>query len=57
MRVTLWYIVARNTLTVISSSSSALVSLTQRYDGIRPLKKETQLALWISLRTLCRIDE
>eukprot|EP01133_Synstelium_polycarpum_P019205 gene19205-23005_t len=29
----------------------------QKYDGIRPLKKETQLALWISLGTLCRIDQ
>jgi integrase len=29
----------------------------QKYDGIRPLKKETQLALWISLGTLCRIGE
>ncbi|MGY2680713.1 hypothetical protein ACVWVZ_000047 [Pseudomonas tolaasii] len=29
----------------------------QEYDGIRPLKKETQLALWISLGTLCRIGE
>jgi integrase len=29
----------------------------QKYDGIRPLKKETQLALWISLLTLCRIGE
>jgi integrase len=29
----------------------------QKCDGIRPLKKETQLALWISLGTLCRIGE
>jgi Phage integrase family. len=29
----------------------------QKYEGIRPLKKETQLALWISLGTLCRIGE
>ena len=29
----------------------------QKYDGIRPLKKETPLALWISLSTLCRIGE
>lgn len=29
----------------------------QKYDGIRPLKKETQLALWICLATLCRIGE
>jgi integrase len=29
----------------------------QKYDGTRPLKKETQLALWISLGTLCRIGE
>jgi len=29
----------------------------QKYEGIRPLKKETQLTLWISLGTLCRIGE
>jgi integrase len=29
----------------------------QKYDGIRSLKKGTQLALWISLDTLCRIGE
>ena len=29
----------------------------QKYQGIRPLKKETQLALWISLGTLCRVGE
>ncbi|PTR24417.1 phage integrase family protein [Pseudomonas sp. GV085] len=29
----------------------------QKYEGIRPLKKETQLALWISLGTLCRIGK
>uniref|UniRef100_UPI0030DD82DB tyrosine-type recombinase/integrase n=1 Tax=unclassified Pseudomonas TaxID=196821 RepID=UPI0030DD82DB len=33
------------------------LSTGQKYDGIRPLKKETQLALWISLGTLCRIPE
>jgi len=29
----------------------------QKYDSIRPLEKETQLAFWISLGTLCRIGE
>jgi hypothetical protein len=29
----------------------------QKYEGIRPLKKETQFALWISQATLCRIGE
>jgi len=33
------------------------LSAGQKYEGIRPLKKETQLALWISLGTLCRIGE
>ncbi|MDR6580919.1 tyrosine-type recombinase/integrase [Pseudomonas extremaustralis] len=28
-----------------------------KYDGIRPLKLESQLALWICLGTLCRIGE
>ena len=29
----------------------------QKYSGVRPLKKETELALWICLGTLCRIGE
>lgn len=29
----------------------------QKYNGVRPLKKETELALWICLGTLCRIGE
>lgn len=29
----------------------------QKYGGIRPLKKETELTLWICLGTLCRIGE
>ena len=29
----------------------------QEYGGIRPLKKETELALWIYLGTLCQIGE
>ncbi|ROM70810.1 integrase [Pseudomonas brassicacearum] len=29
----------------------------KKYDGIRPLKVEAQLALWICLGTLCRIGE
>ncbi|GID03228.1 hypothetical protein TMM008_04300 [Pseudomonas sp. 008] len=29
----------------------------EKYDGIRPLKLETQLELWICLGTLCRIGE
>jgi integrase len=29
----------------------------EKYDGIRPLKPESQLALWICLGTLCRIGE
>lgn len=29
----------------------------KKYDGIRPLKAESQLALWICLGTLCRIGE
>lgn len=29
----------------------------EKYDGIRPLKSESQLALWICLGTLCRIGE
>lgn len=29
----------------------------EKYDGIRPLKAESQLALWICLGTLCRIGE
>ena len=28
----------------------------QKYEGIRPLKEKTQLALWSSLGTLCRIE-
>jgi len=28
-----------------------------KYEAIRPLRKETQLALWISLSTACRIGE
>jgi len=33
------------------------LAASQKYDGIRPLKKETQLALWISLGTPCRMGE
>lgn len=29
----------------------------EKYDGIRPLKPESQFALWICLGTLCRIGE
>jgi integrase len=29
----------------------------EKYDGVRPLKPESQLALWICLGTLCRIGE
>jgi integrase len=29
----------------------------EKYDGIRPLKPESQLTLWICLGTLCRIGE
>ena len=29
----------------------------QKYEGIRPLKKESQLAFWISQGTLCRMGE
>lgn len=29
----------------------------EKYNGIRPLKPESQLALWICLGTLCRIGE
>ncbi|AKV08026.1 hypothetical protein B723_17110 [Pseudomonas fluorescens NCIMB 11764] len=41
-------------LTRMFSHYSALPA-GQKYDGTRPLKKETQLALWVSLGTLCRI--
>ncbi|MDF3133505.1 tyrosine-type recombinase/integrase [Pseudomonas extremaustralis] len=35
----------------------AALPAAEKYDGIRPLKPESQLALWTCLGTLCRIGE
>lgn len=40
-----------------AEASYAAVPAGQKYEHARPLKKETQLALWISLSTACRIGE
>lgn len=40
-----------------TEASYATVPAGQKYEHARPLKKETQLALWISLSTACRIGE
>ena len=40
-----------------AEASYAAVPAGQKYEHARPLKKETQLALWISLGTACRIGE
>lgn len=39
------------------TANYAALPAGEKYDGIRPLKPESQLALWICLGTLCRIGE
>lgn len=39
------------------TNAYAALPAGEKYEGTRPLKRETQLALWISLGTLCRIGE
>lgn len=40
-----------------AEASYAAAPAGQKYEHARPLKKETQLALWIALGTACRIGE
>jgi integrase len=42
---------------ILARTNAAYGAATKKYEAIRPLKKETQLAIWICLSTMCRIGE
>ncbi len=42
---------------IFTRMEAAYAAAKNKYDAIRPLRTETQLALWISLSTACRIGE
>lgn len=43
--------------TIFTSTADNYAAADQKYQAERPLKKETELALWLCLSTLCRIGE